>query len=159
MDLFGLNVVYDGWKHRESDPRENVLKPKVAAFLEPYLNRGEYGLKSGKGFYSYPNPEYEQSDFVDIEGETSIPHFAMTAALISHAILLASKDIASAEEIDRAWTVGLNLDTGPFEILEDIGIDAFRQLLHSDANTLSPAETKTVEDYLEQHEEGGRARA
>jgi enoyl-CoA hydratase/3-hydroxyacyl-CoA dehydrogenase len=159
MDIFGLNVVYDGWQHREPDPREDVLIPKVNTLLESYLNRDEYGLKSGKGFYSYPNPEFEQSDFVDTEGETSIPHFSMTAALISNAILLASKDVANAQEIDRAWTVGLNLDTGPFEILDDMGVDAFRQLLHSDANILSSSDVKTVEEYLEQYEGGARAHA
>ncbi|MCO4811400.1 MAG: acetoacetate decarboxylase family protein [Gammaproteobacteria bacterium] len=152
MDLFGLNVVYDGWKHRESDPGEDILQPKIAAFLESYVNRGEFGLKSGKGFYSYPNPEYEQSDFVDSAGETTIPNLAMTTALISHAILLASRNIASTGEIDRAWMVGLNLDTGPFVILEEIGVDAFRQLLHSDANMLSPSDTKNIEEYLEQKE-------
>ena len=152
MDIFGLNVVADGWQHREADPREDVLKPKVAALLNSYLDQGEYGIKSGKGFYSYPNPEYEQSDFMDSVGESSIPNFAMTTALISHAILLASRDIASTEEIDRAWTVGLNLDTGPFVILEEIGLDAFRQLLHSDVNILSPSETNAVEHYLKQRE-------
>ena len=34
MDLFGLNVVYDGWQHRESDPRVDGLKPRVTALLE-----------------------------------------------------------------------------------------------------------------------------
>jgi enoyl-CoA hydratase/3-hydroxyacyl-CoA dehydrogenase len=159
MDLFGLNVVYDGWQHREYDPREDALKPKVSALLEPYVNQGELGLKSGKGFYSYPSPGFEQSGFLDNEDDGSIPHLAMTTALISHAILLASKDIANSEEIDRAWTVGMTLDTGPFAILDEIGMDEFRQLLHSDANILSPSEIKTVEEYLEQNEGGASARA
>ena len=159
MDLFGLNVVYDGWKHRESDPRVDVLKPKVDAMLESYLNQGEYGSKSGKGFYSYPSPEFEQPQFVDIEGEASVSHYAMTAALISNAMLLASKDIASPEEIDRVWTVGMTLDTGPFAMFDEMGTGEFLQLLHSDANTLSPSGTKTVKEYLEQHEEGAPARA
>jgi enoyl-CoA hydratase/3-hydroxyacyl-CoA dehydrogenase len=159
MDLFGLNVVYDGWQHREYDPREDALKPKVSALLEPYLNQGELGLKSGKGFYSYPSPVFELSGFLDNEGDTSIPHLAMTTALVSHAILLASNDVASPEEIDRAWMVGMTLDTGPFELLQSMGGDAFQALLHSEANTLSPSDTRTVEEYLEQYEEGGRARA
>lgn len=159
MDLFGLNVVYDGWQHRESDPRVDVLKPKVTALLESYLNKGELGLKSGKGFYSYPNPAFEQEGFLDIEGDTSIPHYAMTTTLISNAILLASNDIASREEIDRAWSVGMTLDTGPFAILEEMGSAAFLQLLATGANTLTPSETKIIEDHLEQHEVAGRARA
>ncbi len=159
MDLFGLNVVYDGWQHRESDPRVDGLKPRVTALLESYLDRGEFGSKSGKGFYTYPNPAFEQPGFVDVEDGASIPHFAMTTALVGSAVLLASRDIASPEEIDRAWTVGMTLDTGPFAILGDMGPAAFMQLLSSDANTLTPAETKIIEDYVEQHAVEGRASA
>jgi 3-hydroxybutyryl-CoA dehydrogenase len=159
MDLFGLNVVYDGWQHRESDPRVDGLKPRVTALLESYLDRGEFGSKSGKGFYTYPNPAFEQPGFVDVEDGASIPHYAMTTALVGSAVLLASRDIASPEEIDRAWTVGMTLDTGPFAILGDIGTAAFMQLLASDANTLTPAETKIIEDYVEQHAIEGRASA
>ena len=154
MDLFGLNVVYDGWQHREPNPAVDELKPKIDALLEPYLERGELGVKTGKGFYSYPNPAFEQSGFVEANEDISIPHYAMTASLIGNAIVLASNDIASRDEIDRAWTVGMTLDTGPFTILEEVGHGPFLQLLTSDANTLSPAETKMVEQYLVQPEEG-----
>jgi 3-hydroxybutyryl-CoA dehydrogenase len=153
MDLFGLNVVYDGWQHRESDPRVDELKPAVDALLESFLNKGELGVKTGKGFYSYPDPAFEQAGFVDTEKDISTPHYAMTTMLIGNAILLASGDIASPDEIDRAWTVGMTLDTGPFALLEEMGSAAFLQLLASDANTLLPSETKTVARYLEQSEE------
>ena len=153
MDLFGLNVVYDGWQHREPNPTIDDLKPKIDALLEPYLEKGELGSKTGKGFYSYPNPAFEQPDFIEAEKDISIPHYAMTTSLIGNAIVLASNDIASSEEVDRAWTVGMTLDTGPFAILEEIGVPAFRQLLASDANTLSPADTEIVENFLAQSDD------
>ena len=159
MDLFGLNVVYDGWQYRELNPEEDALRQKVNVLLKSYLNQGEYGSKSGKGFYSYPNSEFEQAGFLDIEGDASISHYAMTTTLISNAILLASNDIASREEIDRAWTVGMTLDTGPFALLEEMGSAVFLQLLASDANTLSPDDTKTVEQYLAQYEDATRVSA
>ena len=159
MDLFGLNVVYDGWQHREADPRVDSLKTKVSALLESYLDRGEFGSKSGKGFYSYPGPAYEQPGFLDAGDDASISHYAMTTTLIGNAILLASNDIASPEEIDRAWTVGMTLDVGPFAMLEEMGPAAFLHLLASDANTLAPEETNTVEIFLEQREASGQAHA
>ena len=159
MDLFGLNVVYDGWQHREPDPRVDVLRPKITALLESYLNKNEFGTKSGKGFYCYPDPVFEQAGFVENEGDASIPHFAMTTTLIGNAILLASNDIVSPEEIDRAWTIGMTLDTGPFAILEEMGSAAFLQLLASDANTLSPVETELVEQYLAQSEDASNVRS
>jgi 3-hydroxyacyl-CoA dehydrogenase len=57
------------------------------------------------------------------------------------------------DEIDRAWTVGMTLDTGPFALLEEMGSAAFLQLLASDANTLLPSETETVARYVERSEE------
>jgi 3-hydroxybutyryl-CoA dehydrogenase len=148
MDLFGLNVVYDGWQHRESDPRIAELKPMVDALLGSFLEKGELGVKTGKGFYKYPDPAFEQPAFVDAQEDISVPHYAMTMTLVGNAILLASNDIASPEEIDRAWTVGMTLDTGPFALLEEMGAVAFLQLLGSDANTFLPADTEIIEQYL-----------
>jgi 3-hydroxyacyl-CoA dehydrogenase len=150
MDLFGLNVVYDGWQHRESDPRIAELKPMVDALLGSFLERGELGVKTGKGFYKYPDPAFEQPAFVNAQEDISVPHYAMTVTLVGNAILLASNDIASPEEIDRAWTVGMTLDTGPFALLEEMGAVAFLQLLGSDANTFLPADTEIIEQYLAQ---------
>ena len=35
-------------------------RDKPPAFLERMINQGRLGVKSGRGFYSYPNPEFEQ---------------------------------------------------------------------------------------------------
>ncbi len=62
MDKVGLDVVYDIEMvyYRESgDPKD---KPPDA--LLEKIKRGELGVKSGKGFYTYPNPEYLQPDFL-----------------------------------------------------------------------------------------------
>jgi 3-hydroxybutyryl-CoA dehydrogenase len=47
--------------YRDSgDPKDN---PPQA--LKDKIERGELGIKSGKGFYSYPNPEYSHDDFMN----------------------------------------------------------------------------------------------
>ena len=56
MDRVGLDVVRDIEMvyYRESgEPRDKP--PKI---LLDKINRGELGVKTGKGFYSYPNPAY-----------------------------------------------------------------------------------------------------
>jgi 3-hydroxybutyryl-CoA dehydrogenase len=44
MDLFGLNVVYDGWQERQSDSVAVAIRGKILPLLERYLERGELGV-------------------------------------------------------------------------------------------------------------------
>lgn len=62
MDQIGLDVVKDIEEHyaRESgDPSD--LPPPV---LTDKVARGDLGKKTGRGFYSYPNPSYATPDFL-----------------------------------------------------------------------------------------------
>lgn len=63
MDSIGLETVHkvtDYWAEKKNDPRGR----KSAAFLKEYVDRGDLGKKSGKGFYSYPDPEYLSAGFL-----------------------------------------------------------------------------------------------
>lgn len=63
MDAVGLDVVYDiemVYYNESKDPKDfppQALKDKVEA--------GELGVKSGRGFYSYPDPEYTKPEFLE----------------------------------------------------------------------------------------------
>ena len=62
MDAVGLDVVRDIELiyHAESqDPRD--YPPKA---LEDMIQAGTLGVKTGQGFYSYPDPEYARPDFL-----------------------------------------------------------------------------------------------
>ncbi len=62
MDSVGLDTVYNiemVYYEESKDPKD---KPPQA--LLDKINRGELGVKTGKGFYTYPNPEFVQPDFV-----------------------------------------------------------------------------------------------
>ncbi|MBT3227198.1 MAG: hypothetical protein HN580_20780 [Deltaproteobacteria bacterium] len=65
MDIVGLNVVRDiieeqAHKSRISDAQFD----KIAAFLRPFIERGELGAKTGSGFYQYPRPAYKNPRFL-----------------------------------------------------------------------------------------------
>ncbi len=63
MDSVGLDVVRDiemVYYNQSKDPRDQppqALLDKIA--------RGELGVKSGKGFYTYPDPEFAKPEFLD----------------------------------------------------------------------------------------------
>ncbi|MEW6752187.1 MAG: 3-hydroxyacyl-CoA dehydrogenase family protein [Candidatus Latescibacterota bacterium] len=62
MDSIGLDVVCDIEEvyHQESgDPRD---APPEA--LRAMVERGELGMKTGRGFYTYPDPEYARPGFL-----------------------------------------------------------------------------------------------
>lgn len=63
MDTVGLDVIYDiemVYYNESKDPKD---KPPDA--LLEKIKKGELGVKTGKGFYTYPNPEYLDPDFLN----------------------------------------------------------------------------------------------
>ena len=66
MDKVGLDVIHDieMLYYRDSnDPKDKPPK----ALLE-MIKRGDLGVKSGKGFYIYPDPEFMRTDFINPKG-------------------------------------------------------------------------------------------
>jgi 3-hydroxybutyryl-CoA dehydrogenase len=63
MDLVGLDVVLaiEERYAKLSEKKEDIPPP----FLKRMVELGELGLKAGRGFYSYPNPEYKQPGFLE----------------------------------------------------------------------------------------------
>jgi 3-hydroxybutyryl-CoA dehydrogenase len=64
MDSIGLDTVWkltDYWAKIVKDPQQIAN----AAFMKPYVDKGEVGEKVGKGFYSYPKPAYAKPGFVE----------------------------------------------------------------------------------------------
>lgn len=62
MDNVGLDVIYDiemVYFRNSKDPKDH---PPEA--LKQKIEKGELGVKTGRGFYSYPDPEYLQDDFL-----------------------------------------------------------------------------------------------
>ena len=58
MDKVGLDVVRDIEMEYYRDSQDERDKPP--ALLDSMINQGRLGVKSGRGFYSYPNPVFEQ---------------------------------------------------------------------------------------------------
>ena len=63
LDQVGLETAFDinqYWAKVLSDPELQMN----ADFLKTYVDRGWLGIKTGRGFYTYPDPKYQQPDFI-----------------------------------------------------------------------------------------------
>jgi 3-hydroxybutyryl-CoA dehydrogenase len=71
LDHVGLQTVWDITKHWAEELRDPQLQAN-ADFLKGYIDQGRLGVKSGRGFYTYPNPAYEQPGF--LVGDVALAH-------------------------------------------------------------------------------------
>jgi 3-hydroxyacyl-CoA dehydrogenase len=127
------------------------MKEKIAALFQTRVERGEFGVKSGKGFYTYPSPAYQQADFLEETGKESDIYQALAIAFIRRAVTIALAEVADPEDIDRTWMIGTGIGIGPFGILERMGTDEFLNLsgkLHSQITLESVTDNKSIESYI-----------
>jgi 3-hydroxybutyryl-CoA dehydrogenase len=153
MDLFGVNVIYDSWQYRRKDPSSASQRQKVLALLQPMIDNNELGMKSGRGFYQYPDPRYSQPGFAVQAERDELVYHALLASLIGNAVLVAAHEVAEPADIDRAWMTGTYLDAGPFAVLAQIGVDNFLTILAEEvvAGRFSADRAERAADYLGRH--------
>jgi len=60
LDNIGLETVW-----HVTNKLTDTKSKKFAALLKEYVDAGKLGVKSGEGFYKYPNPAFQQSDFIN----------------------------------------------------------------------------------------------
>lgn len=63
LDLVGLNTVYNIHKNGAERTKNPMELKKMNYLKEHFIDKGKLGKVSGQGFYSYPNPAFEQPDF------------------------------------------------------------------------------------------------
>lgn len=63
LDAVGLDTVWTITDYWARQLRDDQLKAN-AKFLKAYVDRGDLGVKSGRGFYTYPDPAYAQPGFI-----------------------------------------------------------------------------------------------
>jgi 3-hydroxybutyryl-CoA dehydrogenase len=166
MDYVGLNVVYDGIEGiLKKDEEEGLLHDQkkeiiqgIVHNLKKYIDRGDLGMKTGKGFYSYPDPEYLNADF--LEGVTENKDFSdpIINAILKQSILLVVDGICDVEDVDLSWMLTHSPAIGPFGIMDDRGIDLVSAQLKDQAAFLEAMfgkddpdldELKRATDYLD----------
>jgi len=64
MDIVGLETMYHV-VHYWGEERGDAQLKKNAAFLKAnFVDKNKLGMKTGEGFYKYPNPAYQSPEFL-----------------------------------------------------------------------------------------------
>jgi len=118
MDFTGIDV--GGSVSKFMDERWPGYK--MCPLIKEKMQKGELGVKTGKGFYTYPEKRWIPLDLPLEKAEKFDP---MTGAYVAISVAadLLREDVATKEDIDKAIKLGFNMPVGMLELADTIGID------------------------------------
>ena len=95
----------------------------MCSLIEEKFKNNELGVKTGKGFYTYPAPgKYVKPEIPKELAEKLKPEL-IVAGGINEAARLLREGVASKEDIDLGVRLGLGLPKGIFQYADELGID------------------------------------
>lgn len=165
MDFVGLNIVMDaieGTIERNDEMMEGARL--LGDFLRSYIERGDLGVKTRKGFYTYPEPAFQKPDFMAGMDENRKLSRALLNSVISIALTLVIEGYADMEDVDRSWMLTHNPEIGPFGMMDNKGLDFVSQELEDRAGMMEllmgsseiiTETTKMTVDFLHPYIERG----
>lgn len=123
MDMLGLDVIKNAWEEQDRESRLIDHKEKILKHLSSYIDKNNLGIKTGEGFLNQSNIDMsnDQNNYEKIKQDLYI-------GIIEASLVLLSDGILEKDAINNAWTYGTNLQKGPFDILDEIGVERFKKL-------------------------------
>ena len=64
MDIIGMQTIYDIELLLGNKLDDKAMLARAAFFKSNFIDRGKLGVKSGEGFYKYPDPAYSDPGFL-----------------------------------------------------------------------------------------------
>jgi 3-hydroxybutyryl-CoA dehydrogenase len=80
----------------------------------------------------------------------------MLSSLFTSALTLASRNVASVEDIDRSWMGVMHTSMGPFGIMDQIGLSTVWTITDYWAKKTDDAQAQANADFLKQYVDKGR---
>lgn len=119
MDFVGIDVHYNVSKFFEEREAERF---KVPPIIEDKAKRGELGVKTGRGFYEYPDKTWRTPTSWSESLADKFNPLINVFISINIAAELVDQGIASIEDVDKAVKLGYNLPFGVLEIADKVGV-------------------------------------
>ncbi|MGC8558197.1 MAG: 3-hydroxyacyl-CoA dehydrogenase NAD-binding domain-containing protein [Nitrososphaeria archaeon] len=117
-DYSGIDVFYFVFKAM----KERGFKMHDCGLFEEKFNNKELGIKTGRGFYSYPEPgKYHRANISREAGER-LDISELVAPAVNEAIWLVREGVSEPQDINKATKLGLGYPRGILEIGNEIGM-------------------------------------
>jgi enoyl-CoA hydratase/3-hydroxyacyl-CoA dehydrogenase len=108
---------------------ERGFKLITYKLLEDKVRSGKLGVKSGEGFYKYPEPGKFVKPAHRRELAGKVDPALLLSLAVNEAAYMLRECIASKEDIETAVKLGLGWPKGIFELADEIGIDRITEHL------------------------------
>jgi len=145
MDMLGLDVIKNAWEEQDKESRLIDHKEKILKHLSSYIDKNNLGIKTGEGFLNHSNIDInnDKYNYENIKQDLYI-------GIIEASLVLLSDGILEKDAINNAWTYGTNLQKGPFDILDEIGVERFKKLYQEwvDLEYISNKSYELVSDVI-----------
>ncbi|MBS7252099.1 MAG: 3-hydroxyacyl-CoA dehydrogenase, partial [Candidatus Freyarchaeota archaeon] len=102
---------------------------KVAPILEEKIKKKELGVKTGKGFYEYPDKQWRVPPEWSKEKAEKVDPMMSAYVAINRAVQIVADGVASVEDVDKAVRLGFNMPFGMLQLADMQGIDVVVQKL------------------------------
>ncbi|GGT99643.1 3-hydroxybutyryl-CoA dehydrogenase [Sulfodiicoccus acidiphilus] len=115
-DYTGIDVIVDIWRVLKDRGMTDV----PCSLYFDKVKRGELGVKSGRGFYSYPTP----GKFVkpNIQTPPKVPFARLISLAVNEAAWLVSTGVVKTEDVDTVMRLGFNFPKGLVQIGRELGL-------------------------------------
>jgi enoyl-CoA hydratase/3-hydroxyacyl-CoA dehydrogenase len=137
-DFTGLDVIHRATIEMYSRDKK-VVNPHPK--IEQLFSSGKYGKKSGDGFYSYGDKNYERVPLSEEEAKQYDPIRILSVA-INNAAWLISNGVCTREDVELALKLGMGLKKELFEIGKESGfekiINTLNQLVGTNGSFYTP---------------------
>ena len=67
MDMIGIDTLWHAATFWATQSPSDPQPKRYASFLKGYMDKGCLGVKTGRGFYTYPNPAYQRAGVFSIK--------------------------------------------------------------------------------------------
>ena len=102
----------------ETEPSKGLAKARAFVFslIEKMYKEGRIGIRTGKGFYEYPEPGKWVRPDIPRELADSVNLLDLLAPMVNESLRMERLDICARSDIDKALKLGYNWPRGLFEI-------------------------------------------